>query len=145
MTSEAPGSDPEVRYASVVTAVGSMVSDFVADHGILVLFGEGAPVELHDMSVLHRPTVEVAGPEPGDVIELGDVSIPVLAVGSVVAQNLLSLGHLDLKANGKDVADLPGDVCVPEHAIPRPEVGTTFRILRSTSAAVRTPDSGGGP
>lgn len=127
--------EDEILYSSSVTSVGSMVADFVSGHGILVFFGHDAPEELHDIAVLHRATVTLAGPQVGDVIELGDARIPVLAVGPVVEANLINLGHIDFKANGKTNADLPGDVCVPEHSLPRPEVGAIFRIVRPTAAA----------
>jgi PTS system glucitol/sorbitol-specific IIA component len=121
-------------YATQVVAVGPMAGELVAG-GVLVLFGEQAPQELHDFSVLHRPTTAVAGPAPGDTIVLGDTALPVLAVGSVVADNLLNLGHLDLKADGATTPAMPGDVCVPTGTLPQIEVGQPIRILRPGGGA----------
>lgn len=125
-------------YATTVTAVGPQVPEFVAA-GVLVLFGERAPQELHDFSVLHRvdPAVEPdpSGPLAGDLVRIGDVDLPVLAVGSVVAGNLLNLGHLDLKADGRSEPTMPGDVCVPAGSLPHVEVGQTITILRTASSA----------
>lgn len=123
--------DPTELYTTDVVAVGSLVADF-AQSGVLVLFGEQVPEELHEFSVLHRPTVQVAGPAVGDVVVVGDVRLPVLAVGDVVAANLLQLGHLDLKADGHEVPTMPGDVCVPVGSLPAVQVGQTIRILRPT-------------
>lgn len=123
-----------ICYESEIVGVGALVKNFVTDHGILVFFGEQAPSELKDISVFHRPSIERYGPAPGDVVEIGTSRFPILAVGSVVERNLLDLGHIDFKANGKVSADLPGDVCVPEDSLPQPEVGAAFRITR---AAVR--------
>lgn len=142
-----------VCYASEITGVGSLVTGFVDDHGILVFFNEQAPAELQDISVFHRPSIERHGPVPGDVVEIGATSFPILAVGDVVERNLIDLGHIDFKANGKVTADLPGDVCVPEHALPQPEVGDAFRITRggdpraappAAASSAATPSGGEG-
>jgi PTS system glucitol/sorbitol-specific IIA component len=120
-------------YDSTITQVGAQVEAFL-DHGMLIFFGDGSPVELHDMSVLHAATVAADGPRPGDLIELGGTALEVLAVGPVVRDNLLNLGHLDLKADGRTEAKLPGDVCVARGDLPRVTVGDTFRILRSAGS-----------
>ena len=116
-------------YESTVTAVGSQVTAFL-EHGILIFFADGAPEELHDISVLHRATVTEDGPRPGDTVHLGDATLEVLAVGDVVRDNLLNLGHLDLKADGLTAAKLPGDVCVPKGEIALLTAGDSFRITR---------------
>lgn len=121
-------------YVTEVTAVGAVVAEFV-QAGVLVLFGEQAPQELHDFSVLHRPTVELEGPAVGDLVILGDTTIPVLAVGDVVAENLLQLGHLDLKADGLSTPTMPGDVCVPTGSALEVVVGQTIRIVRPAATA----------
>jgi PTS system glucitol/sorbitol-specific IIA component len=123
----------DIRYETTVTAVGDQVTAF-HQAGILVLFRDDAPPELHDISVLHRPSVTLGGPEPGDVIEIGGHRAEVLAVGAVVADNLLNLGHIDFKANGADEAKLPGDVCIPEGSLAMPAVGDTIRIIRGDTA-----------
>jgi PTS system glucitol/sorbitol-specific IIA component len=118
-----------VVYDSVVTQVGGMVEAFLG-HGLLIFFKAGSPPELHDMSVLHEATTADDGPHPGDTIHLGDVALEVLAVGSVVRDNLINLGHLDLKADGRTEPKLPGDVCVRVGDIPLLSVGDVFRITR---------------
>lgn len=116
-------------YASTVTQVGDQVQAFLG-HGILIFFGDNAPVELHDLSVLHRVELADDGPRPGDTIHLGETSLEILAVGDVVRDNLLNLGHLDLKADGRTEAKLPGDVCVATGPIPLLAPGDAFRITR---------------
>lgn len=118
-----------VVYESAVTQVGGQVEEFLG-HGLLIFFGAGSPPELHDISVLHAATVAEDGPRPGDTIHLGSTSMEVLAVGSVVRDNLINLGHLDLKADGRAEAKLPGDVCVRTGDIPLLAAGDTFRITR---------------
>ena len=116
-------------YESTVTAVGSQVEAFLA-HGILILFADGSPAELHDISVLHRAAVAEDGPRPGDTVHLGDTALEILAVGDVVRDNLLNLGHLDLKADGRTEPKLPGDVCVRKGDLALLAPGDTFRITR---------------
>jgi PTS system glucitol/sorbitol-specific IIA component len=115
-----------VVYSTTVTAVGELVSDF-RDQGILVFFGEGAPEELHDFSVLHKVEVSERAPIPGDVIRINDDEFNILAVGSVVSDNL---GHLDLKANGLSEAELPGDTNVEARTLPIIKVGDKIEIIK---------------
>lgn len=126
-------SDSAVLYESEVTQVGGQVEAFLG-HGLLIFFGDGSPAELHDISVLHKATVAEDGPQAGDVIEVGDTALEVLAVGPVVRDNLLNLGHLDLKADGRTEAKLPGDVCVRVGDLPLLQVGDAFRITRPTTS-----------
>jgi glucitol/sorbitol PTS system EIIA component len=121
--------DATVLYDTTVTSVGPMVDEF-RRQGVVILFDERAPDELRDFAVIHSPSVQQSGPRPGDVVVLGDVELPVLAVGGVVEANLMALGHLDLKADGRTEAALPGDVCVPEVDLPLPEDGMRLRLLR---------------
>lgn len=116
-------------YATEVVAVGALVEEFL-QAGVLVLFGEQAPAELHEFSVLHRPSVADEGPAVGDIIVIDGTELPILAVGDVVAGNLLELGHLDLKADGNTEPAMPGDLCVPKGSLPAVAVGQTIRIVR---------------
>jgi glucitol/sorbitol PTS system EIIA component len=115
-----------------VTAVGALVPDFTAQ-GLLVWFAEGAPEELHEFSVLHRPTVAAGGVVAGDVVQLDGTALRVLAVGSVANENLVRLGHLDLKANGATSAPLPGDVCVEQVALPVVGPGSRLQIVAGSA------------
>jgi PTS system glucitol/sorbitol-specific IIA component len=116
-------------YTTEVVAVGALVEEFV-QAGVLVLFGEQAPAELYEFSVLHRPSVAEEGPAVGDIIVIDGTELPVLAVGEVVAGNLLKLGHLDIKADGNTEPSMPGDLCVPQGSLPAIAVGQTIRIVR---------------
>lgn len=126
-------SDSQVVWESEVTQVGGQVEAFL-DHGLLIFFGDNAPAELHDMSVLHRAGVSEDGPRTGDLLLVGETELEVLAVGHVVRDNLLNLGHLDLKADGRTEPNLPGDVCVRTGDLPLLKVGDTFRITRPAGA-----------
>lgn len=129
--------DGEMVYQTTVTSIGEQVPAFVAA-GILILFADTAPEELHAISVLHQVDAQESGPQPGDSIEIAGTTIPVLAVGHVVADNLLNLGHMDLKSDGRHQVKLPGDVCVPVGSLVEPKVGDTIRIRRRVPTGAET-------
>jgi PTS system glucitol/sorbitol-specific IIA component len=126
---------PQTRYATTVTAVGEQVAEFV-DHGLLIWFAEGAPEELHFFSVLHRPTVTTGGVRPGDTVRIDDQAFRVTAVGEVANDNMVNLGHMDLKANGDTEPPLPGDICLEKLPLPEPGPGTTLVIEGEADEAV---------
>jgi PTS system glucitol/sorbitol-specific IIA component len=117
----------ETRYAATVTAVGEQVPEFIGQ-GLLIWFAEGAPEELHFFTVLHRPTVTTGGVRPGDLVRIDDKAFRVTAVGEVANDNMVNLGHIDMKANGASEAPLPGDLCLEELPLPEPRPGTTLVI-----------------
>jgi PTS system glucitol/sorbitol-specific IIA component len=126
---------PQTRYATTVTAVGDEVAEFVT-HGLLIWFAEGAPEELHFFSVLHRPTVTTGGVRPGDTVRIDDQEFRVTAVGAVANDNMVNLGHMDLKANGDTEAPLPGDICLEQLPLREPRPGTTLVIEGQAEEAV---------
>ena len=126
--------DGDIRYSTVVTQVGALVPELGAK-GMLIFFGDQAPEELHEISVLHRPEVEVGGLIVGDVLVLDDQQYPILAVGDVANANLVNLGHIDFKFNGESTAPLPGDVCLPVAVPPVLVPGSIFRVIAPTDNA----------
>ena len=124
----------ETRYAAMVTAVGEQVPEFIGQ-GLLIWFAEGAPEELHFFAVLHRPTVTTGGVRPGDVVRIDDKAFRVTAVGEVANDNMVNLGHIDMKANGASEAPLPGDLCLEELPLPEPRPGTMLVIEREAAEA----------
>lgn len=122
--------DPTVRYATTVTSVGVLVPDFV-EQGMLIIFGDNAPAELHEICALHSPEITVGGVEPGDVLWLDDASFTILSVGSVANANLSALGHVSFKANGSTDAQLPGDISLESVPLPQLRQGSRVRIVAS--------------
>ena len=117
-----------VVYSTTVTAVGELVPDF-AEQVVLVFFGENAPLELHEFSIIHKPDVQTRAPQVGDTITLANNEYNVLAVGSVASDNLLNLGHLDLKANGLTEPEMPGDVNVEATVLPSVQIGDRLIVI----------------
>lgn len=121
---------PTIIYESKVTAIGELVSAF-REAGYLVFFGANAPEELHEFCILHEVSSKQDKLQAGDVVYVDDVAMQVLAVGDVANENLMNLGHLNLKANGLTEPEMPGDVTIPVMDLPTVNVGSTFKIVRN--------------
>ena len=117
------------RYETTVLAVGMHVAELL-DNGRLILFGEEAPEELHDLCALHRPTVTAGEVEPGDSVEIGDSRLQVTAVGDVANTNLEALGHITLRVAEPTAEPLPGEVLVAGALPDRVDTGMHIRIER---------------
>jgi PTS system glucitol/sorbitol-specific IIA component len=117
-----------IRYSTTVTGVGPLVPDFLAQ-GMLIIFGAGAPAELHDLCVLHDPDVRDGGVRPGDLLLLDDQQFTILSVGDVANANLTALGHVSFKANGATTAQLPGDISVEDKPLPLLHAGSRVVIV----------------
>lgn len=116
-----------IKYQAEVVEIGPLVTEFI-DAGILVFFGEGAPPELVEFSIIHNGKVLEKDINPGDVILIDQSEFNVLAVGDVANDNFRNLGHLIIKFNGKSKAELPGDVCVEKKQVPPINVGSQLII-----------------
>ena len=117
-----------IKYQARVTGIGPLVKEFI-EAGILVFFGEGAPPELAEFSILHDGKKPKANVTSGDTIYIDDNTYKVLAVGEVANTNFANLGHLIIKFNGKTKVELPGDVCVEAKPVPQIKPGTLLKIV----------------
>ncbi|MGQ9494198.1 MAG: PTS glucitol/sorbitol transporter subunit IIA [Anaerolineae bacterium] len=117
-----------IRYEMRVVEIGPLVPEFI-ENKILVFFKVGAPPELAEFSILHEPSTFFSEVQPGDYIAIADQPYQVTAVGEVANQNIRELGHLVLKCNGRNQAELPGDVCVEDKELPSIQIGMVIRIL----------------
>jgi PTS system glucitol/sorbitol-specific IIA component len=99
------------RYSTTVTAVGPLVGELLGG-GRLILFGEQAPEELHEICALHRPDGAAGDVEPGDEVRIGAHRLTVTAVGKVANANLAALGHVTLRLGDLQPEPLPGEITV---------------------------------
>jgi len=116
-----------IKYQATITAIGPYVAEFI-DHNMLVLFGDQAPEELAEFSIIHDGKELKGTLMVGDVVFLGDAEFKILAVGDVANNNLKNLGHVILKFNGETEPEMPGDVCVEARPLPAIEPGLVIRI-----------------
>ena len=117
-----------IKFQAVVTQIGPLVNEFI-DAGILVFFGEGAPPELVEFSIIHDGDAQKKDLCPGDKVFIDNHEFLVLAVGDVANENFKNLGHLIIKFNGKNKVELPGDVCVENKPVPAIKVGSELKII----------------
>lgn len=95
-----------------ITFVGPDVAD-LADGGVVILFADGAPPELSEVSVLHKPDV---GPTPeapsvGSLITIGLLETAVTAVGESAWKKVVDLGHVVINFNDARTTERPGEIC----------------------------------
>jgi glucitol/sorbitol PTS system EIIA component len=110
------GTDALTEYFRTrVTKIGPEALELV-EGAILILFADGAPEELAEVSVQHRvetaPTE--AAPAVGAQLKIGDVSARLTAIGDAAWKKLADIGHVVINFNGADVTPRPGEICVAE-------------------------------
>ncbi|WP_427025613.1 PTS glucitol/sorbitol transporter subunit IIA [Aureimonas ureilytica] len=98
-----------------VTAVGPDVPDLL-EGGVLILFAEGAPPELAEVSVLHavegEPTSDA--PTPGVSIRVGSVSARLTGIGDLAWAKVRDIGHVVINFNGAAAPERPGELAASE-------------------------------
>src|ERR1700761_6274747 len=98
-------------YRTVISEVGPEVAALL-EGGVLILYADGAPPELAEVSVLHR--VEEArqqAPRAGSRLRIGEISAFVTAVGPTAWKKVGELGHVVINFNGSNEAQRPGEIC----------------------------------
>ena len=102
-----------IHYKTQVTDVGPEAFDLL-DGGVLVLYADGAPAALAEISVQHREVSPPSpqGPSVGSKLSIGSVQCEVCAVGSTAWAKVKDLGHVVVNFNGASVAQRPGEICV---------------------------------
>ncbi|MBE9604293.1 PTS cellobiose transporter subunit IIB [Acetobacteraceae bacterium H6797] len=101
-----------VYLRTTITDIGPEAGDLIAG-GVLILFAEGAPPELAEVSVLHRTeSMEHAPPRPGDRIAIGGLEAVLTGIGPSAWAKLHELGHVVMNFNGADKPERPGEMCV---------------------------------
>ena len=116
-----------------VTAVGPEVAD-LAEGGVVILFADGAPPELAEVSILHSVEGKPSDTTPpvGSTIQIGDVSATITGIGEYAWQKVRDIGHVVITFNGSDEVERPGEICATEidteQLVSALKVGTTITI-----------------
>lgn len=102
-------------FSTVVTAVSEEARELI-EGGVLILFAEGAPPELAEVSVLHRVTTEptAAPPAVGATLVIAGQSARITAIGDYAWKKIGEMGHVVLNFNGATEAPRPGEIAVEE-------------------------------
>ncbi len=98
-----------------VTAIGPEVAD-LAQGGVVILFADGSPPELAEVSVLHTVLQGPSEDAPlvGASVAIGPVRANVTAVGATAWAKVREIGHVVISFNGAAQAERPGEICAGE-------------------------------
>ena len=90
-----------IHYRTALTAVGPDAADLL-DGGILILFADGAPPELAEVSVLHRVAEGPSSDAPrvGATLTIGDVAAELTAIGELAWAKIADMGHVVINFDG---------------------------------------------
>ena len=98
-----------------ITGIGPEVVE-MAQGGVVILFADGAPPELAEISVVHKVAEDPSETEPpvGESIRIGSITATITGVGPTAWAKMISMGHIVFAINGGDASDRPGEICVTE-------------------------------
>jgi PTS system glucitol/sorbitol-specific IIA component len=101
------------HFSTVITQVSPEARELV-EGGVLILFAEGAPPELAEVSVLHRvviaPTAEP--PAVGARLTFPGVAARITAIGDYAWKKIGDMGHVVINFNDATATPRPGEICV---------------------------------
>ncbi len=101
------------RFETKITDVADEARELVGG-GVLILFAEGAPPELAEVSVLHRVTTppSTSPPAVGARLAVAGVSTEITAIGEYAWRKIGEIGHVVINFNGDGTAPRPGEISV---------------------------------
>lgn len=104
-----------IHLKTRITAIGQEVAD-LAEGGVLILFADGSPPELAEVSVMHivEEGPEVSAPAVGARITIGSLNAEITAVGDSAWQKVREIGHVVISFTGAQSTDRPGEICATE-------------------------------
>ena len=98
-----------------VTEIGPEVAD-LAEGGVVILFADGSPPELAEVSVLHKAEAGPSddAPTKGASIAIGGLTASITAVGPAAWAKVREMGHVVINFNGASEAERPGEICAEQ-------------------------------
>lgn len=114
-------------FSTSVKDIGVSAKEFEAEK-MMILFGEDAPEGLRDYCYNIQVNTLEKSMEVGDTLSFDSVSFNLTAVGSEANTTFKNLGHMTVKFDGKEAADLPGTVHVEDKEYPKIQIGTTITL-----------------
>jgi len=101
------------RFETKITDVAPEARELV-EGGVLILFAEGAPPELAEVSVLHRVATPPSPTPPGvgARLEVAGFSTEITAIGEYAWRKIGEIGHVVVNFNGGDTPPRPGEISV---------------------------------
>ena len=101
------------RFETTITDVADEARELV-EGGVLILFAEGAPPELAEVSVLHRVMTPPTATPPavGARFAVAGLSTEITAIGDYAWRKIEEIGHVVINFNGEGTAPRPGEISV---------------------------------
>ena len=102
------------HFRTVITQISEEARELL-ESGMLILFADGAPPELAEVSVLHvvKEISSMAGsPAIGSELSLGGVPTRITAIGDYAWRKFGEIGHVVINFNGASMTPRPGEICV---------------------------------
>lgn len=118
----------ELIYKTIVTGVGEKSMGFI-DQGMFIMFKQDAPKDLKEFCIIHKDNNLILDIKEDDLLKLGDKEYKITGVGSVVNENLRTLGHITFRFNGEKEC-LPGSINVEKNDVPEIKVNEIIEIWR---------------
>lgn len=115
-------------FKTKVKGIGLEAALFKAEK-MIILFGEAAPDGLAEYCYNIEINQTTQPIEEGMQLFVDGKKFKITAVGSVVNQNLNTLGHITIKFDGSTVAELPGTLYVEDKTIPDISVDAIVEIV----------------
>jgi PTS system glucitol/sorbitol-specific IIA component len=99
-----------MKYHSEITGWGEEALFFLSEKemNFIIIFNEGAPAELAEISVLHKPAPILVDLAVGDTVVLCGKVFTITAIGDEARQTLKELGHCTLSFKGGAEPERPG-------------------------------------
>ncbi len=101
-----------MKYHAKITGWGKSALSLLEDPeaNFIVIFNEGVPPELAEISVLHTVAPLLGELAVGDVMAIADKVFTITAIGDEANRSLREMGHCTLAFNGAKKPDRPGCV-----------------------------------
>ena len=114
-------------FNTSIKDIGVSAKDFETEK-MMILFGDNAPEGLKDYCFNIQVNTVGKNIEVGDTISFDSMKYKVTAVGTEANTTFKNLGHMTVKFDGNETADLPGTIHVEEKEYPKVQIGTTITL-----------------
>ncbi|MBA5851609.1 PTS glucitol/sorbitol transporter subunit IIA [Clostridium sp. cel8] len=118
-----------MKYESKITFIGKFAFELLDTCNSLVLFNNGVPKELAEVSILHTIGSFKEEIEVGDKLVLGRQSYEITAIGDEARHTIIEIGHCTLNFSGMKSVELPGQIVLKGECSPRVKVGDTIAFM----------------
>ncbi|MGT2910142.1 PTS glucitol/sorbitol transporter subunit IIA [Streptococcus cameli] len=115
-------------FNTQVVAIGPEAAGMIEATNMLILFGEGAPVDLAEFCFTIDNKELTGTISVGSTLRIDGASYPITAVGDVVEKNLSNLGHITINFDGSAEGSLPGTLHVQADTLPTVSEGSLITI-----------------